>query len=318
MSPAIVPPGDQAQAEAAAWLVRLQSDERRAEDIAGFQTWTAADPSHAAAFEAVSATWDITGGIPRDMRGSVRPPSVSRRCAVLAAAGAVLAAGAGAVYLRATRGNSYQTEVGEQKHIILSDGSRLFLDTNTRLEVDFNNNQRAANLLFGRVNFRVVDDPWRPFIVSASNSKILAAASALDVSRDGAQISVLVIQGAAEIQRPDFQATKLLAGERFMTVASEEGQKDRPNLAPLLAWQTGQAIFENGRLSDAVAEMNRYSTTKLTIVGSDIGELRISGIYSVGDNLSFANSVSRLLPVKIVQEDGRIDILPDRTRQMRG
>src|SRR6202035_1267062 len=106
MAPANVPPGDQAQAEAAAWLVRLQSDERRAEDIAGFQTWTAADPSHAVAFEAVSGTWDITGGIPRDMRGLVRTRSVSRRRAVLAVASAVFAAGAGAVYLRVARGHS--------------------------------------------------------------------------------------------------------------------------------------------------------------------------------------------------------------------
>jgi transmembrane sensor len=312
------PPSEQVQAEAAVWLVRLQRDGRGDGDIAAFQAWVGADPSHAVAFEAVSETWDITGGFPRAMGGTYRVPSVSRRQAVLAAAGVVIAVGAGVTYLRAAKSATYQTEIGEQKHVVLSDGSRLFLDTNTRVDVDFGNDLRLAELQYGRANFRVAADAWRPFIVTASSSRIAAAASTLDVRRDGAQVSVVVIQGTAEIQRPDFRATRLIGGERFMAVTNDQGQKDRPNLAPLLAWQTGQAIFENGRLSDAIAEMNRYSTTKLALVDSDTGELRLSGIYAVGDNLSFAHSVSRLLPIKIVQEEGRIDILPDRTRQMRG
>jgi len=312
------PPSEQVQAEAAAWLVCLQRDERRDGDIAAFQTWVGADPSHAVAFEAVSGTWDITGGLPRDMRGAYRIASLSRRHAVLAAASAAIAVGAGVTYLRATTSGTYQTEIGEQKHVILSDGSRLFLDTNTRVDVNFGRDMRAAELQYGRANFRVVADAWRPFIVTASSSRIAAATSILDVRQEGTQVCVLVIQGEAEVQRPDARAIRLIGGERFMVVANEEGQKDRPNLAPLLAWQTGQAIFENGRLSDAIAEMNRYSTMKLAIVDSDTGELRLSGIYAVGDNLSFAHSVSRLLPIKIVQEDGRIDILPDRSRQMRG
>ena len=313
------PPSDQALAEAAAWLVRLQNDERSAADVAAFQAWTAVDPSHATAFEAVSGTWDIIGALPHDMRGRMPThPLVTRRRALVTAAGAAVAVAGATAWLRGTAAVAYQTEIGEQKHVILKDGSRIFLDTNSRVEVKFDGTMRAADLQYGRVNFRTVADPWRPFIVSAATSRIVSAASSLDVTRDGAQVSVIVIQGTAEIERPDFPAARLTGGDRFQAVVNEAGQRDRPNLAPLLAWQTGQAIFENGRLSDAVAEMNRYSTTKLTIVNSDMGELRVSGIYAVGDNLSFANSVSRLLPVKIVQEEGRIDILPDKTRQLRG
>ena len=173
MSSVVLPPSDEVQAEAAAWLVRLRRDQRRDCDVAAFQAWVAADPSHAVAFEAVSGTWDITGSLPRDMRGPAGPvPSVSRRRAVLAAASAVLALGAGAAYFRLTKAIAYQTEVGEQKHVILSDGSRLFLDTNSRVDVDFGKDLRAAELRYGRANFRVVSDPWRPFIINASSSRI--------------------------------------------------------------------------------------------------------------------------------------------------
>src|ERR1700722_20517712 len=94
MSHAVLPPSDQVQAEAAAWLVRLHRDERPDESVRGFQVWLAAEPSHAVAFEAVNGTWDIAGGIPRDMRGQYRTRSVNRRRAALTAASAAVAVAA--------------------------------------------------------------------------------------------------------------------------------------------------------------------------------------------------------------------------------
>ncbi len=72
-------PSDDVQA--ATWLVRLR---REAEERA-FQD-PAADASHAVAFEAVSTTWDMTGALPRDLRGSSRHPHVASRRKVMAGA----------------------------------------------------------------------------------------------------------------------------------------------------------------------------------------------------------------------------------------
>jgi transmembrane sensor len=94
MPPAI--PSDQIQAEAVAWLIRLQRDQRGVGDNAAFRAWVAADPDHAVAFEAVSGTWDITGGLPRDMRGAVPVPPTSNRRRVMAG-GVAMLAGASAI-----------------------------------------------------------------------------------------------------------------------------------------------------------------------------------------------------------------------------
>ena len=85
-----------------------------------------------------------------------------------------------------------------------------------------------------------------------------------------------------------------------------------------MAWQTGQAIFDNGRLGDAVTEMNRYSNVKLVIPELEPRDFTVSGIYAVGDNIAFANSIAKLLPVRMVQTDGRIEIVLDKARQARG
>ena len=311
-------PSDDVQAEAALWLVRLQSETRTEAQVSAFRHWIAADQDHAAAFEAVNSTWDISGGLPRDLRGAILAPAVSNRRKVMAGAATLLAGAGAATFWRSAEARTFQTEVGEQKHVALDDGTRIFLDTDTRLTVRFNENRRSTHLQYGRVNFRVASDPIRPFVVNAAEAKVIAAASNMDVRLDGARLAVVLVKGSADIVRPSASDEKLQAGERIVIDAKGLGRRDRPNLTPLLAWQTGQAIFEDGRLSDAAAEMNRYSNVKLVISDPETGELRVSGIYTVGDNTAFANSVARLLPVRLVQEEGRIAIVFDKTRQRRG
>lgn len=311
-------PSDDVQAEAALWLVRLQSDMRTEAQATAFREWISADPAHAVAFEAVNATWDISSGLPRDLRGTTQVRVASNRRKVMAGAVTVLA-GAGAVaFWRSAEARTFETEVGEQKHVSLDDGTRIFLDTDTRLVVRFNESQRTTLLQYGRVNFQVTSDPIRPFIVNAAEAKVIAASSNVDVRLDGSRLSVVLVKGSADILQSRGPIEKLQTGDRIIVDAKGFGRRDRPVLAPLLAWQTGQAIFEDGRLSEAAAEMNRYSNVKLVISDPDTGELRVSGIYRVGDNMAFANSVARLLPVKLVREEGSIAIVPDKTRQRPG
>lgn len=93
---------------------------------------------------------------------------------------------------------------------------------------------------------------------------------------------------------------------------------DKPDLQPLLAWHTGQALFENSALSSVVTEMNRYSTVKLEIDDARLANMKVSGVYRVGDNVHFARSLERLLPIKIRQADNRIELIGDEARILQG
>ena len=317
MSSSPIPP-DEVQAEAALWLVRLQSDTRTEAQVAAFRQWLSADDAHAVAFEAVNSTWEISAALPRDLRGTVHAAAVGNRRKVMAGAAAMIAGAGAFAFWRGAQARTFQTEIGEQKHVSLDDGTRAFLDADTRLTVQFDANQRQTHLQYGRVNFQVASDPIRPFVVNAADAKVIAEPSSLDVRLDGAQLSVVLVKGGADIVRATAQPEKLQAGERIIIDAQGFSRRDRPYLAPLLAWQTGQAIFEDGRLSDAVMEMNRYSNVKLVIADRETGELRISGTYVVGDNVAFASSVARLLPVRLMQGEGRIAIVLDKGRQTKG
>src|SRR5947199_213113 len=93
-------PSDDVQAEAALWLVRLQSETRTEAQVSAFRQWLSADRSHATAFEAVDSTWDISSGLPRDLRGPVTVSAVSNRRKVMAGAATLLAGGGAFAFWR--------------------------------------------------------------------------------------------------------------------------------------------------------------------------------------------------------------------------
>jgi transmembrane sensor len=303
-------PSPEIRAEAAAWLARLHAEDRDAADEAAFRAWLNASPVHAAAFEAVDRIWSDVGGLNdfritrQETQRQDRPAgATASRRALLAGVGLLAVTGGSALFWRSASAKVYETDVGEQKHVALDDGSQLFLDAQTRISVSFSDTARTVDMQYGRANFRVVPDLKRPFIVEAADHRIVATRCNFDVRCEDGQVQVVLIHGEADVKptsASNGQGDRLLrAGERL--VASNEVQKlDKPDLTHVLAWQTGYEIFDKEDLAQAVEEMNRYSTAKLAVDPS-VASLKVSGVYRVGDNSAFARSLAKLLPIAVRQ-----------------
>jgi transmembrane sensor len=315
----IIPP--EVKAEAAAWIARLHADSRTTSDERAFRRWIAERPCHAAAFDAVTTTWNAAGRLLNEtpIPASTTPvrefTPIRRRAALVGLGTLVIAAGALRVW-RGADADVFQTDVGEQKHLVLADDTQVFLDTDTCIRAQINKETRAVTLVRGRANFRIGAALLQPFVIEALERCTVAEKAVFDVQRDGGVVSLILIDGQAEVE-PTRSPTKdtdavvtpairMRTGERLVMNSGTVVRHDTPNLAPLLAWHTGQAVFDNDTLADAVAEMNRYSAVKLEIVDSSISSLRLSGVFRVGDNGSFARSIANLLHLDLQQNGDRI------------
>jgi transmembrane sensor len=310
-------PSPEIRAEAAAWLARLHADDRDGADEAAFRDWLAASPAHAAAFEAVDRMWSDVGGV-NDLRDRLRhrapmrpAPALGRR-ALLAGVGLLAVTGGSALFWRSASATVYETDVGEQKHVALDDGSQLFLDARTRISVSFSETARTVDMQYGRANFRVVPDPARPFIVEAAEHKIVATRCNFDVRCEDGQVQVVLIHGEADVKpasAPNGGGERLQAGERL--VASNDVEKrDKPDMTHVTAWQTGYEVFDKEDLAQVVEEMNRYSTAKLA-VDPGVAGLKVSGVYRVGDNSAFAHALAKLLPIAVQQSGDTLLLTAD-------
>jgi transmembrane sensor len=78
------------------------------------------------------------------------------------------------IYLAECLPTYYKTDIGERRVVALPDGSRISMDSDTRVQVEYGKNARAITLDRGRSRFDVAHDTSRPFTVTAGHQTVVA------------------------------------------------------------------------------------------------------------------------------------------------
>jgi transmembrane sensor len=307
-----------ARAEAAVWVARLHGADRSPELEEGLRSWLGASPENARQFECVTEVWDGAAGIRAGTVTRMAPPrqrasnaQVWARAAAVAAV-CILAALGGYAYVNAS---VYRTGIGEQRLVRLDDGSRITLNSATRIRLAFSSAERRVNLEEGEALFEVSGNPKRPFSVVAGNRKVVALGTSFVVRRDQRHTAVTLVEGKVAITSPgdstvlEHEADVVLTpGERATLSGSAAPVVDQPKLDAVTAWRRGEVILDNTPLAVAVAEMNRYQETPLVIGDGATGSLPVSGIYQIGNSEAFASAISRLYGLDLVRREGAIHL----------
>jgi transmembrane sensor len=327
-------------AEAATWIARLHGPSRSPEMEQGLREWLALSAAHRHAFEKCTDVWQEVAGVSvADVYAGVAARSLNaalageRRWArmwrPLAGVLAVVIAAAAFAAHRWWDVDVYATKVGERQLVLLTDGTRLTLNTDTQVRVDIDADLRSVRIDAGEAVFEVAKDPHRPFVVRVADSEVRALGTVFAVrlpgrsseAREGpaavtlfeGQVSVRPISGESGEGTASMAPVTMQAGERLVlkmagqsTVPAIE-RLDRLHLDRLVAWKRGEVVFDNASLPDAVAEMNRYTRTPMVLVG-EASMLRVSGLYQTSDSPGFARAVAALHGLDIHERAGRLEL----------
>lgn len=307
-------PSAQLRREAAVWIARLHSPERDERVDAGLRRWLNESAEHRAAFEQANELWEATARLPASLvpRNPPVPPRATPAASWMKVGFAMtFIALIGAFTLLMYKDGSLSTGVGEQRILTLEDGSRISLNTATRLTIDYDGQARRVKLTAGEALFEVAKRPDWPFIVTAANRTITALGTAFVVRRGQDDLAVTLVEGkiAVDSVQPVAQAPVLkiaTPGQRVTYSAGADARVDHPNVDSLTAWRRGQVVLESTRLADAVAEMNRYSTVRLSLEGEGAGDVRISGVFRAGDSDLFARAIAETYHLSVTEQNGTI------------
>src|SRR3546814_8812761 len=94
-----------------------------------------------------------------------------------------------------TGADTYATAVGGFQRLPLADGSRVDLNTNSRLDVAYSKAVRRLDLEQGEAFFKVAKDAQRPFVVHAGAWRVTAVGTAFTVRMRGGDIEIGRAQG---------------------------------------------------------------------------------------------------------------------------
>jgi len=297
------------------WVVRLQAEDCDAAAHAAFEQWLAAAPERPAdyvraerahALAAMLATDPAlqadTARARRSLRGA---PPAWRRPRWLAIAAVLALAGVLGYRLQLMPGTQYaapdlalQTAIGEQRELMLEDGSRLVLDTDSAVEVSFASGARVLRLQRGRIHVVAAHDAARPMRVRSGNGEVRVIGTTFQVRNEGDAVEVTLLEGRVGVSAGgDAQGAQnvqaLSAGQRLRYHA--DGRIDP--VTPLAgsdstAWLDGRLVFDDWLLGALVAEANRYSRVRLVLAEPALATLRVSGQVRAGDQDSLAAALA--------------------------
>jgi transmembrane sensor len=286
-------------AEASVWVARLHGPNRK-EAERGVRHWLEKGANHARAFELATEVWDETGGLARVVRlERPRQAHIVRRVAALAAVVALAIAGVLSYGYFA----GVSTNIGEQRLVTLEDGTRVMLNTATRLLIRYDDHERRVELKSGEALFDVAKQQSRPFVVEVGARQVRALGTSFVVRRDERQqrVQVTLVEGVISVQD-----TVLSPGERLTLTDLQPPRLDRPAIDRVTAWRRGQIVLDDTPLAEAVVEMNRYSVVKLEVERPETADLLVNGLFQAGDAESFAAAMAQTYGIEVVREPERI------------
>jgi transmembrane sensor len=316
-------------AQAAAWRVRLAEEDR--ESSPQFLEWIAADDGNAAAWKHVQAQWSIF------TEHATAPEIIELRCEALAhaheagrgrwvrskrfavahslgIAAGILVVAVGALLIWTRQPDVYSTRAGERRVVTLADGSQIALDSKSEVRVRYSAHARELTLSSGQARFDVAHDVERPFTVTADGHRVIATGTSFNMDLFGPSLLVTLIEGhvvvastpdAIEPPKNDNEPVAaergritLDAGEQVVFTPQARPSIAHVDLGQATAWENGEVIFENDRLSTVVARINRYSQHGVVIADTETSQLRISGVFHTGDIDGFVSTIAAYLPVR--------------------
>lgn len=306
--------------EAAQWVVVLSESASSERERPAFEAWRAQGPEYFLAYERALRAWNRT-----EWLSALRPTSAAAdpdllvryasqstgpRWVVAGISGAMITAClAILVALFGHRSLVYETAVGERRLVMLVDGSKIELNTDSKLTVKLRSHERALILDRGEALFSVAHDKTRPFIVTAGNSRVRAVGTAFNVRLRAEGTAVMVTDGIVQVSALSGEtgqaAPTLNAGTEgiFRGSAGELRHLSSEQIQQALAWRNGALRFDGATLAEIAAEFNRYNTHKLIVSDPEVAALRIGGSYSVDDLKGFVSSACQVFRLKAVVSD---------------
>jgi transmembrane sensor len=207
---------------------------------------------------------------------------------------------------------SYQTAIGEQRSVVLADGSIAQLNTRTRIEMHFDATAREVTLAEGEALFKVAKDPMRPFRVRSGTTSVQVIGTEFTVRRNAKGTTVTVVEGRVSIndERTGSQSraptTPLLlaAGERVAIGGDSAVQPAVEQVEPAnaVAWTARRLVFDDLPLEAVAAEFNRYNVRQIHVQGG-LRSRSITGVFDANDPEAFLSFIAGAGDMAVTRSD---------------
>ncbi|HNQ27726.1 MAG TPA: DUF4974 domain-containing protein [Aquaticitalea sp.] len=191
--------------------------------------------------------------------------------------------------------NTLVVPYGKRSSIALSDGSKVWLNSGSKLvfPVNFITKNREV-YIEGEAIFDVAKDKEKPFIVKSEGQQIEVLGTVFNVSayRDDAYVqtvlksgSVKVVYGASGLQNSPQSITMAPGSMASLDLKNTKLSTQSVNVEKYFSWRDGIFIFKNDSLESIMKKIARYYNMDIVIENQALAGASFSGYLDLKDNI---------------------------------
>ncbi|GGH22336.1 DUF4974 domain-containing protein [Sphingobacterium alkalisoli] len=174
-------------------------------------------------------------------------------------------------------------EKGSKTKTVLQDGSVVWLNSDTELEVasDFGISERRIKIT-GEAFFEVTHDDEAPFIVETSGLDVQVHGTSFNVSCYPEQhdIRVTLVEGSVELSSKNGKTFRMQPSQTVIYDAKEKSYtliKGIPDYE--LAWRESKFIFKNKKFSELTVELERIFDVQIQVNDKALLNRKLTGDF---------------------------------------
>lgn len=202
---------------------------------------------------------------------------------------------------------------GEQLQFMFQDGSRVYLNSESRLRYPrkFGMSERKVELE-GEGFFEIAKKKNRPFIVdlNAINIKVLGTTFDAKAYPEDAEIQVSLESGTVELNGPTFQTFAIQPGDRaFYNKKSGRCRVERPiDIKSSSVWKENMLIFTDTPLADVISTLMRTFNVTFEVENDVVLKYNYTLRTSNKDLLLVIKELEKIAPVQFTEMNGVIKV----------
>lgn len=186
-----------------------------------------------------------------------------------------------------TQEEYYATGIGEQKEFILKDGSKIQLNSDSKLIItsSFNESDRTVKL-FGEAFFEVARNEKKPFIVDTEQGfkvKVLGTIFNVKAYDNDPTAQTTLLSGKVEIYKRHKSIPEVTLKPKQKVVFNKTGKTialyKNVSTQKSTSWRDGILTFDNTSFSEVIKDLERWYNVTITIEDPLIKNYSFSGKF---------------------------------------
>lgn len=192
----------------------------------------------------------------------------------------------------------------QQSHLVLPDGTEVWLNAETTLAYDPDFGQKERRVcLTGEAYFKVKKDSECPFFVEAGNQVVKVVGTEFNVRAYAAdeRIETTLVSGRIVMSQKDGDGSSIVVEPGYQVeydVTSKSSQLKAVDAEMVASWKEGMFVFEGDRLTDIMLSLSHWYD--FTYEFADTASANTEIVGRIERSMSFADII------KILESTGGI------------